>query len=390
MEEEGLKGVLRMLAEETKRYDTCLVVLDGLFALQEKVDSERGFRLFMNQLQNLAHLTGSTMLLLTNSDRGSGSPEYTMVDGWIELAVQQHGSRIARYMQVHKLRGSGFIEGRHSLAISDAGVRVLPRLESIEGNRRESNLNKDRLCTGISEFDKMLGGGLMRGSNTLLVGATGVGKTVFGLHFVAQSTPEEPGLVFGFYENEADLVDKAAVLGIHSLAPALESGALEVIWNAPTEHLLDELAYNLVDAVRRRGVKRLFLDGVDALRQSALHPERISRFLAALNNVLRDEGVTAVFTLETPELIGGETRIQFSTVSAIAQNIVLLRYAELSSEIQRTISIVKARTSHFDASVRKFTIAEEGIRIKGPFECTDDLLTGHAHPRAGKGYTPNE
>src|SRR5690606_34932091 len=52
LEEEGLKGVLRMLAEETKRYDACLVVLDGLFALQEKVDSERGFRLFMNQLQN--------------------------------------------------------------------------------------------------------------------------------------------------------------------------------------------------------------------------------------------------------------------------------------------------------------------------------------------------
>lgn len=387
LEEEGLKGILRMLAEETKRYDSGLVVLDGLFALQEKVDSDRAFRLFMNQLQNFAHLTGSTLLLLTNSDRGAGSPEYTMVDGWLELAVQQHGARVARYLQVHKLRGSGFIEGQHSLTISAAGVQVLPRLESIKPSLQSPPPAKERLATGVNELDAMLGGGLMRGSNTLLVGATGVGKTALGLHFIAECSSEEPGLIFGFYEQQDDLIDKACVLGIEALPGAIASGAVETLWHAPTEHVLDELAYTLIAAIRRRKVKRLFLDGIDALRQSALHPERLSRFLAALNKALRDEGVTAVFTLETPELIGGETRLQFTTVSALAQNIILLRYTEISSEIKRTISIVKARTSQFDPLVREFTIAENGVRIKTPVRRTDDLLSGHGHPR-GPGVPP--
>lgn len=390
LETDGLGGILRMLADETKRYGTGLVVLDGLFALQEQVDSEREFRLFMNQLQNLSHLSDSTMLLLTNSDRCVGSPEYTMADGWLELAVQQHEYRVNRYIQVHKLRGSAFIGGQHSLTICDAGARILPRLESVANHRPVIDPEKKRLSTGVCEIDKMLGGGVPRGSSTLLVGATGVGKTVFGLHFISQSTVEEPGLIFGFYERKEDLVEKTRALGIDDFGRAIDSGAVEVLWHSPAEHVLDELGKSLVEAIRRRGVKRVFLDGVDALQQSTLHPERIGRFMAALNNLLRTEGVTALFTLETPELVGGEARIQYTAMSAIAQNIILLRYVELSSEIQRTMAVLKARTSHFDPKIRRFAITDSGIKVAGPLKDTDDVLTGHAHPRPTEDSGANE
>lgn len=382
LEEEGPKGILRMMVEEMKRYNASLVVLDGVVALHEKVDSERQFRIFLNQLQNLAHLNGSTMLLLTNSSRGAGSPEYTMVDGWLELAVQPHGARTSRSLQVHKLRGSSFIEGRHSVIISDTGIAVLPRLESSVRLPRHGARARGTLPSGIPEFDAMIAGGLRRSSNTVVVGPTGIGKTAFGLHFVAQATPEEPALIFGFHEGLEDLEEKAELLGICDLRKEMDSGALQILWRAPTEHLLDSLGYDLIQAVRERGVKRLFVDGLNALMQSALHPERTAQFLAALTHVLRNEGVTAVYTLETPELIGGEARIEFASISSIAQNIILLRYTEMASETHRTIAVVKSRTSHFDASVRQFTITEGGIRIDGPLANADDVLTGHAHPRA--------
>lgn len=379
LEEEGLGGILRMLMEETKRYESCVMVLDGLFALQEKVDSDREFRLFMNQLQNLAHLTGNIVLLLTNSERGTGSPEYTMVDGWMEVAVQQHEYRTLRYLQVHKFRGSGFVDGQHGLTISDAGVRVLPRLESSDSEKALGNPSRVRVSTGIGDLDKMIGGGLRQTSNTLVIGPSGIGKTVLGLHFVSQSTPAEPGLVFTFYESREDLIDKAEVLGIGNIKAALDSGALDVIWQSPTEHVVDQLAYDLIEAVRKRGIKYLFLDSVDALRQAGVHPSRLSRFLSALTNILRAEGVTAMFTMETPELIGGESRTHISALSAVAQNILLLRYLELESEISRSICVIKARTSEFDARVRKFVIGKHGVCIDGPFDNVTDVLSGHAH-----------
>lgn len=389
LEEEGPKGILRMMVEEMKRYDANLIVLDGVVALHEKVDSERQFRIFLNQLQNLAHLNGSTMLLLTNSTRGAGSPEYTMVDGWLELSVQSFGTRVARALQVHKLRGSGFIEGQHTVTISATGIDVLPRLESSITLPRHDERVEGTLPSGIPSFDTMISGGLRRGSNTVLVGPTGIGKTVFGLHFLSQSTPEEPGLIFGFHEGLADLTEKAEILGICDLERDLASGAVHLLWRAPTEHLLDSLGYDLIQAVRERGIKRLFVDGLNALMQSAIHPDRIARFLAALTHLLRNEGVTAVFTLETPELIGGEASIEFASISSIAQNIVLLRYAELGSATHRTLTVVKARTSQFDSTQRQFTITSgKGICIDGPFPTTGDLMTGHVDPRAPKDTGP--
>lgn len=384
-ENDGLKGILRLVVEETSRCDSGLVILDGLFVLQERVDSEPQFRLFLNQLQNLAQVTGCTMLLLTNSDRGTGSPEYTMVDGWMELAVRQHDYRVSRHLQVHKLRGSGFVDGHHALTISDSGIRVFPRLERSGEAERLLPCGRGKLSTGIAELDTMIGGGLRQGSSTVLIGATGVGKTAFGLHFIAQSTEAEPGLIFGFYEDRDDLIEKAQVLGMADFKQALDCGPVEMIWHPSSENLLDELGDQLIAAVAERGVKRLLIDGINALRQSTLAPERIGRFLAALTNRLRNLGVTTVLTLETPELVGGETRIDFTSVSSLAQNIILLRYVELDARTHRTLAIVKTRTSGFDPSIRKFTINEFGISVSDAFQLTDDLLTGHAHPRKPKG-----
>jgi circadian clock protein KaiC len=389
LEEEGLRGVLRMLAEETKRYHTRLVVLDGLFVLQEKTDSEREFRLFVNQLQNLAHLTGCIMLLLTNSERGSGSPEYTMVDGWFELATQQYSYRVHRYLQVHKLRGSSFAEGQHSLKISDTGVTVLPRLETVSHSRGHPELSQGTLSTGIPSLDQIMGGGVSRSSNTLCVGPSGVGKTTYGLHFVSEATAEEPGLIYGFYETKEDLIEKAELLGITGFKKGLDSGAIEVIWHAPSEHLLDELGHRLIAAVRERGVKRLFLDGIDGLQQSSLHAERMSRFLAALTNVLREAGVTAIYSLETPELISGESHIQFASVSSISQNIVLLRYSEVESAIERTVTIVKTRVSASDRRVRAFYITDNGVQIAGPSASADEAI-GKTRPGSPKGTGSHE
>ena len=222
-----------------------------------------------------------------------------------------------------------------------------------------------RGATGIDELDGMLEGGIDSGAMGIVAGPSGVGKTCFGLHFVGASRPEEPGLVFGFYEDETDLLEKGAALGV-DLERLVERGALEILWCPPLEGLIDAMAYKLLEAVRRRRVSRLLVDGMEAFRQSALRPERLGRFFTALAKELGSAGVTTLYTLELPDRVDLADRL--APVSAIAQYIVMLRYAELGSELRRAMMIRKSRRSAFDPRIREFRIGTHGVVIGDPVD----------------------
>lgn len=378
LQSDGLQGILKLLNSESMRLKATTIVIDGLFVLEESVASEREFRQFINYLSNLANLLGCTILLLTNSRRGPTSPEYTMVDGWIEIGMMTLDYRSYRYLQVHKFRGSGFVLGRHMALIGNDGMRVLPRLETVTGLAPNNGSDEPPLSTGVAELDTMLHGGLPHGSSSLVLGPTGIGKTTLGLQFVGNSSAAEPGLIFSFYETPKRIGRKAAGLGLN-LEQQIADGTVEVLWQSLTDTLLDDIGYRLLGAVRRRGVKRLFVDGIDAIEQSSIYPARLAPFLAALANALRDEGVTSIFTSEIPQLVGGEAEIAFGSVSAVAENIMLLRYVELEGAMRRVFSLVKVRESDFDATLRELSITSQGLKLQPLPAPMEGLLNGHAH-----------
>lgn len=368
VQSEGLKGLLRLLTRERERRNASLIVLDGMFSLEEAEDSDAPFRRIINELGNLASITRTTILLLTNSRRSSGSPEYTMVDGWLELGNAQVDYRSFRYLQVHKSRGSDSLPGQHQTDVSDEGLRVYPRLESLR-RRGERPRRAKKLSTGVAELDAMTSGGIDAGSMVVVGGPTGVGKTSLGLHFVGESSRSEPGLIMGFYENDQDLIDKGQGLGM-DLAGMREAGAVDILWYPPVEALIDELGHVLLENVRARGVKRLLVDGMEAFRQASLFPERLGRFFTALAVRLKDLGVTTVFTVETSTRDALELPLPMGPVSAVAEYIVVLRYVERPETIERTLTIRKSRRSAFDPRIRPFAVTRDGIVIRdtGPGE----------------------
>ena len=375
LRKEGLEGVLRFLIRNSKTQKASMIVLDGLFALEETAETERSFREFINDLAVFADMNNCTVLLLTNSERGAGSPEFTMVDGWIELNSAEDECRSYRYLRVHKFRGSGFLSGRHMTRISNEGLHLYPRLEAVRGGDIASEMRDKRLSTGVAELDKLIEGGLPYSSATALVGPTGVGKTSLGLSFICECTPEEPGIIFGFYEESRRLERRAASLGL-DLGSLIESGAVEVMHFPPTEQLVDELAELMLAAVKRKGAKRLFVDGVDGFQQAAVHPSRMGRFLNALTSILRSQGVTTLFTAELPELMGGENAMRFSAISAIAENIILLRYAELESRLYRTIAVMKMRESGFSPFIHEFHLGKNGFGVGDRMSRTEGVVLG--------------
>lgn len=378
--DEGTRGLLRLIGMEAKQRGANLVVLDGLFVLGETIDTESEYRRFINDLALQAELMGCTMLLLTNGQRHESSPEYTMVDGWISLGRHAEASRTARFVKVHKLRGSDFLPGRHTLRISGRGLEVFPRLESCFGLTPHIRTSSARLSTGVPDLDRLLEGGIPEHSSTLLWGASGTGKTVLGLHFMAGCTQEAPGLVFGFYETPGELRQHAHDCGI-PLGALLDDGAVDVIWHPPTEHDLDELAHGLLAHVRRRGIRRLLLDGIEAFEKVALEPARLNRFLTALTYELRALGCTSMYVSEVPSLFGTQPEFLAGNRSAIGQNILLLRYTQAGAELVRTLSVVKVRESDFVPIAHEVRITAQGVRLLGPL---DPLTTAPRLPAAGR------
>jgi circadian clock protein KaiC len=376
LEDEGLKGLSTLIRREVLARGVTLLVLDGASAIEAKAGAGAGFEMkrFTHELQTLASATSCTMFLLTTSDAVS-APERTMVDGLIELRQRLHGPRNERRVVVHKIRGSGFLEGEHAFRITRDGVTVFPRIEALlAAPTRRDPPPQGRVSSGIASLDAMVGGGILAATTTTLVGPSGAGKTILGLHFLSGSSADEPGLLFGCFESPERLRLKAAAVGL-DLAAAEQRGDLELLWHPVGEHILDELAHRLLDAVRRRGIKRLVIDGVSGFQQAALEPERLVRFWSALSNELRALGVTTLYTLELQELARSDACIPASEIASLAEVMVLVRYVELRSRLYRLISLFKVQEGAFDPAIREFAITDAGVVVGRPFEA---VLSGMA------------
>ena len=389
LEEEGLKGFRNLLRSEIQTHKASLLILDGLVAAEETAPSDREFKKFIHEVQSHAAMAECTVLLLTSGGSVTAiRPEHTMVDGLIELEDQFIDVRTERSLRVRKFRGSGFLRGRHPFRITGNGVTVFPRIEAAFAEpSRPQDTNFHKLRTGVEGLDELLGGGLPGATSTMLVGPTGSGKTTLGLQFLSLATPEEPGLLFSFFETPERLRAKSRILGID--LPALEAaGALEIIWQAQGENILDELGHQILSAVRRRGVKRLFVDGLGGFIESTIGPDRIGRYFSVLSNELRALGATALYTLESPEIMGSEFRLPVSGVSAMVENVVFMRFAEEGDRLQRTLSVLKVRDSDFNPMTHDLIISDRGVSVDGSRQKRKDVTSGHADRAGGQEADP--
>ncbi len=312
-------------------------------------------------------------MFLTTTAADGKSAERTMVDGLIKLTSRTYGWQAASDIEVTKFRGSGFLKGRHSYKVTDDGIVVYPRLEALYATpSRPDDGTSGRASTGLNKLDTMLHGGLPTASTTMIMGPSGIGKTTVGLHFLSQSSADEPGLMFGFYETPTRLRAKAD--RIAPLGSLLASGVVELIWQTPTSDLLDAYGGRLLESIHRRGVKRLFIDGLTASQSGAIDPSRIGNFFSALANELRVLGVTTVYSLEVTDALG-PSRVPVEDAATLAENMILMRFVEKRTKLHRLLSIVKSRDSDFDSSIYEFTLNHAGVQINDTPDSAEEILS---------------
>jgi len=377
LRQDGLNGLLDLMRREILARGVSVLILDGFATAQRTATSDQALNEFVHELQAIAIATNCTMFLLNSAESSkAAAPEHTMVDGIVELSDPLIEWSAERALQVVKSRGSRCMRGKHAFEITDRGLVVYPRIETLLAKpSRPDRSGTEKVSSGVDRLDAMLGGGLPAASTTMVMGPSGVGKTTLGLQFLSRCSEAEPGLLFGFYETPARIMAKASEV-CRPLRDLFDSGVVEVLWQPPTDGLIDAYGKQLLQAVRRRGVRRLFIDGLGGVQDAAKEPRRMRHYLNALMNELRVQGVTTVYTLEVADIAGPNIRAPLGDLSSLAENLVLLRYIELRSRLFRLISILKVRDANFDPLLHQFVLTDNGLAIEGNNATAEGIMAG--------------
>jgi circadian clock protein KaiC len=363
LEKEKLKGLLALLRALVREHKADFLVIDGFLTVGSLAESELETKKFVHELQVLLELMGCTALLLTGASTGKEPYALrTMVDGLLHLRLDLVGMEAVRSLEVPKFRGTGMLLGRHLFNITDAGITIYPRTESRPGKGIELSESSSELAAfGIDGLDTMLGGGLRPRSIAMVLGAPGSGKTLLGLSFLAAGAKlGERGLYFGFFETPDDLRRRAEGIGL-GVAGHVASGLLEIMWQSPLDAMADALAEKVLAAVRERGVKRLFIDGLGGFKDSLIYPDRSRRFFGALCSELSSLGVVTLLSEQTIQL----KDIEFPEhgLTAMLDTVIGLRHVERSGQLLKFISLLKRREAGGDPSPRELSIDEHGFFV---------------------------
>ena len=295
-----------------------------------------------------------------------------IVDGIVYLSNDRSRDKRIRYMEVLKMRGQGYQSGRHTYNITKDGLVIHPSLHT--GERPQ--LQFERINTGIKGLDKMTGGGFIRGTNILLSGGSGTGKTITGLQFLLAGTSiGEPGVFVSFEEDPNLLKNNAASFG-WDLEKLEDEGLLRVLYTSAHKLNVNENALTIKRVVEEIGAKRVVIDGINNFRFILNDDTKVFEHVNILAAYLASRNITTIFTNEVSELMGSST-ISGDGTSIIMDSIILLRYVEIESEIKKAISVLKMRGSDHDKEILELVIDKNGIEVKLPFTEYSGLMSGN-------------
>lgn len=311
---------------------------------------------------------GATVLF--TSENSSISPDddlQFMADGIIDLNFNDFGRTVC----ITKVRGSNFKGRRHSMSLNGSGMVVFPRLVPVDYG---VPFCADVLPSGLPELDKLLNGGIERGTVTFLSGPTGVGKTTLGLQFMKEAASRgERSVLYSFEEELSIMLHRSSSVKIHG-QDLIDKGMLRLEKIEPLKLNPDEFACMVRRQVEEEHARVVMIDSVSGYRLSIRGEDLVSH-LHALTKYLQNMGVAVILAIETSQLTG-DFRVTDYDISYLSDNILFLRYLEINGELRKAVGILKKRLSNFEKTLREFEITSDGIRIGQPLSDLRGILTG--------------
>jgi circadian clock protein KaiC len=374
-----LAPATRRITEAMERTRPTRVAFDSLTEVRLLSRDSLRYRRQILGLKGFLLSKGVTALFLGESGRPELDVEIaSIVHGVIALSLSKGTYGMARRaVEVEKCRGSDFQSGMHPLRIVRGGIEVFPRLLATEHGRE---FDRDRLPSGIAEIDLMLGGGLDRGTSTLICGHAGVGKTTLGVQFLHQAARRgERAVLYSFDEGPAEIIHRCDGIAT-PIRESLEQGLLRIEKVNPLLLYPDEFAGWVRDEVERRGTRIVMIDTLNGYRLSMPDEHYLVGHMHQLVSYLNRMGVASLLINEVSNLTGDFAASQIG-MSYLTDTIVLLKYFEFEGAMHKAIGTLKKRLGDHEKVLRDFRITPQGIRVGQPLPQLQGILQGE--PRYG-------
>lgn len=377
---DGLERVLAAIVMEVETTNPKLVFIDSFRAVIRKA-AEAGQMELQSFVQRLSlHLTSweATTFLIGEYEavETESNPIFTIADGIVWLSQATSRNSIVRKVQVMKMRGQGQVPGLHTMKISEAGLRVYPRLPNPDRPTTRPIDHRQRRKTGVAGLDEMLGGGIPAGYSVMIVGPSGSGKTTLSTQFIREGIEHgEPGLIAVFEKRPDEYLTTAP--SSEQLSQLVDSGMLKMLYLRPLDLSVDETMEEIAAAVRAIGAKRVAIDSLSGF-ELALAPsfredfrESLYRMVGALVGL----GVTVVMTAE---LVDSYTELRLSPhgISFLTDGIILQRYVEIDGTLQKLVCVVKMRGFDHAKEMTLYDVGPDGIVMGEALTSYRGLLTG--------------
>jgi circadian clock protein KaiC len=349
-------------------------VFDSLSELRLLAGSPLRYRRQMLGMKQYFAGRRCTVLVLDDLTGTNEDPQLqSIAHGVVELSQETplYGSE-RRRLRVVKYRGMQFVGGHHDFRIERGGLRVFPRLVAAS-HRGESMAG--HLGSGVVELDQLLGGGIERGTSTLLSGAPGTGKSTIAVQYaIAAARRGERAAVYLFDESVATLRKRLRGLNI-DIEPLLGSGNLTLQQVDPAELSSGEFAHMAGRVAHVEKASVIVIDSLNGYLNAMPNDRMLQVQLHELVTYLGQCGTATLLVSVHRGLVGANIDSPVDA-SYLADTVIMLRYFEAGGQVRSAISVLKKRSGPHERTLREFGIVDGELQVGPPLERFQGVLTG--------------
>jgi circadian clock protein KaiC len=369
-----LTGTMQNILSAIERIDPARVVLDSLSELRLLAQSSLRYRRQILALKQFFVGRHCTVLLL--DDRTAEGPDmqlHSIAHGVIGLDLRAPAyGQTRRQLQVSKFRGSDFASGFHDFVIRHGGITIFPRLVAAEHG---AQFSRSLIASGVATLDTLLGGGVERGTSTLLVGPPGCGKSTIALQYAAAAAARgDHAASFVFDETKAALLARSAGIGLR-IREGSGPGEIALKQIDPVEVSPGEFAAMVRVAIEKDKARVVIIDSLNGYLNAMPQDNFLTAQLHELLSYLNNTGVTTFLVVAQHGTFGGNNTSQIDA-SYLADSVVMLRYFEHHGGVKKAISVMKKRTGGHEDSIRQLMFSNTGITLSEPLLQLRGVLTG--------------
>jgi circadian clock protein KaiC len=229
--------------------------------------------------------------------------------------------------------------------------------------------------SGLSELDTLLGGGLDRGTSSLIMGPAGAGKTILSTQYACSAAARGDHVAFYLFDERWNtFVDRAERLRM-PFQKQVEEGSMFLRQIDPAEVSPGEFAHTVVGTVERENTQLVVIDSLNGYINAMPDERLLDIRLHELLSYLAQRGVTTLMTLAQHGMFASHQGSQ-AEVSYLADSLLALRFFEAFGQVRQAISILKKRSGHHEHTIREFQITDRGVRVGEPLHAFQGVLTG--------------